>query len=53
MSIASSVTGIDLTSIINCCKRKKNFHTAGGYLWFYSDDPEQPDKTNIIFTIQN
>ena len=54
LSIASSITGINLTSIANCCKRKKSFHTAGGYKWFYANDPEQPDKTKVIdLTTQN
>ena len=53
LSNASSATNINSKAIVNCCKRRKYFHTAGGYLWFYADDPTQPDKTKIISTIQN
>lgn len=53
VSIASSTTSINSTAIINCCKKKKHFHTAGGYLWFYADDIDQPNKTKIILTAQN
>lgn len=41
-------TGIDDTQIIDCCKHKKNYKTAGGFRWFYADDLEQPDKSHII-----
>lgn len=51
---ASSVTPAGVTAISNCCKGKQHFHTAGGYKWFYANDPNQPDKTKIIdLTIQN
>lgn len=45
---ASLVMGINATSISRCCRKVKHFHSAGGYLWFYADDPEQPDKTKIV-----
>lgn len=32
--------------ITNVCKGKRNF--AGGFRWYYSNDPNQPDKTKII-----
>ena len=53
LSDASLSTGADAHAISNCCKKKKSFHTAGGYLWFYVNDPDQPDKTKIILTTQN
>lgn len=46
-------TGIDDSQIIGCCKHKKNYKTAGGFQWFYADDPTNPDKSCIITTIQN
>lgn len=33
-------------SISNVCRGKTK--TAGGYKWFYANDPNQPDKTKII-----
>lgn len=54
LSIASSATTAGITAIANCCKKKKHFHTSGGYKWFYADDPNQPDKTKIMnLTAQN
>lgn len=53
LSIASLITDVNITSIANCCKKKKHFRSAGGYLWFYADDLNQPDKSKIISTIQN
>lgn len=53
LSVASSETGIKASSIAKCCDKRKYFHTAGGYLWFDANDPEQPDKTKIILTVQN
>lgn len=44
-------TGIDNSQIINCCKHKKNYRSAGGFQWFYADDPTQPDKSHIISII--
>lgn len=32
---AADEIGIDRKQIINCCKMKKNFNTAGGYKWSY------------------
>lgn len=43
---ASNVSHAHQNSISNCCRGKGK--TAGGYLWFYADDPKQPDKTKII-----
>ena len=40
--------GIDNTQISRCCKHKPGCKTAGGFLWFYADDPDQPDKSKII-----
>lgn len=28
--------------------KRENCKTAGGYKWFYADDPNQPDKSKII-----
>lgn len=53
LSVASAATGIDATAILNCCKRKENFYTVGGYLWFYADDLSQPDSTKNISTTRN
>ena len=33
-------------SISNVCRGKRK--TAGGYKWFYANDPNQPDKTKIL-----
>ena len=33
-------------NITNVCQKRRN--KAGGYKWFYANDPEQPDKTKII-----
>lgn len=32
---ASIDVGVDVSSIINCCKKKKRYKTAGGYHWEY------------------
>ena len=32
--------------------KRKNCKTAGGYKWYYADDPNQPDKTKIITNSQ-
>ena len=45
-------TGIDAAQIVGCCKHKKGYKSAGGYIWYYADDPTQPDSTKII-TQQN
>lgn len=36
--------------ILNCCKglRRNNSHEYNGFLWYYSDDPNQPDKSKIM-----
>lgn len=34
------------TGILGCVKHQ--YKTAGGYKWFYADDPTQPDKTKIL-----
>ena len=39
-------TGIK-SSMINAVLRGRK-KSAGGFIWFYSDDPGQPDKTKII-----
>lgn len=36
--------------IRSCCINYHGCYTAYGYKWFYSSDPEQPDKTKIIPT---
>lgn len=36
------------SNISECCRKKKKL--AGGYQWYYADDPEQPDKSKIIKT---
>jgi len=33
---ASRITKIDGSQIVNCCKKKKNFKTAGGFIWSYT-----------------
>ncbi len=43
---ASKETGACETTIIPCCKYKRNY--SGGYKWFYANDMNQPDKTKII-----
>lgn len=48
LGLAKTETGVDITAIANCCKKKKYFYTAGGYKWFDVDDPDQPDKSKII-----
>ena len=53
MNDASLATDVDQTPISRCCRKEKHFRSAGGYLWFFSDDPDQPDKSKIILTIQN
>lgn len=50
---ASEVTGVDDSSIYGCCKHYSGHKTAGGFLWFYTIDTDQPDQTKIILTIQN
>ena len=40
-------TGLKIrNSIYEACKKENHF--AGGYHWYYADDPNQPDKTKII-----
>jgi hypothetical protein len=34
------------TGILGCVKHQ--YKTAGGYKWFYANDPAQPDKSKII-----
>lgn len=43
---ASNITHTNKDSISDCCRGKCK--SAGGYLWFYADDPNQPDKSKII-----
>lgn len=47
---ASDTLDIHRTDIISCCR--KRLKSAGGFVWYYADDPAQPDKTKII-TKQN
>lgn len=37
-------------NILNCCKnlRPNNSHLYNDYLWYYADDPNQPDKSRIM-----
>ena len=46
MTQAEIKTGIKCQSISQCCRGITK--TAGGFLWFYADDTEQPDKTKIF-----
>lgn len=42
---AGVALGIARTNITDCCQRKPRYHTAGGFIWRYADDPlllEQP-----------
>ena len=41
---AHNETGVN--NISKCCKGRAK--VAGGYSWYYADDPNQPDKTKII-----
>lgn len=44
---AAKKVGIKYSSDIGkCCRGKQK--TCGGFKWFYSDDPNQPDKSKII-----
>ena len=43
---ASKETGACETTIIPCCRYKRNY--SGGFKWYYADDINQPDKTKII-----
>ena len=45
-TIAYKNTNIDGSSINKCCRKKQK--SAGGYRWYYADDPNQPDPTKII-----
>lgn len=40
--------GIDNAQICRCCQHKVGCKSAGGFLWFYADDTDQPDKSKII-----
>jgi hypothetical protein len=50
---ASRCTGIAGSNITGCCRYYDGYESAGGFLWFYAEDTNQPDKTKIILTIQN
>lgn len=39
---------ISPNNILNCCKDMRSTHLYKGYLWYYADDPNQPDKTKMI-----
>ena len=45
---ASEATGANHSSIYGCCRHYPYHKTAGGFLWFYATDPDQPDKSKII-----
>ena len=38
--------------ISGCCKHKDHYKSAYGFKWWYSDDPNQPDKSKIITNSQ-
>lgn len=44
---------IDHSTVIKCCKHKLHYKSLGGYLWFYADDPTQPDKQKLFQIIPN
>lgn len=48
---AERALGILVSNIARCAKGIRP--TAGSFVWFYADDPNQPDKSKIIPTIQN
>lgn len=43
---AKNQTGISSSTISDVLRGRKK--SAGGFLWFYADDPNQPDKSKII-----
>ena len=43
---AEDKTGINTSNIQDALKKRRK--SAGGFLWFYADDPDQPDKSKII-----
>lgn len=43
---ANSVNTTNTKAISDCCNGENHFYK--GYLWFYINDPSQPDKTKII-----
>lgn len=45
---ASKKTLIKDYSIRSCCK--KNQKAAGGFKWYYVNDPEQPNKSKILYS---
>lgn len=45
-SAAKSVKTTNTKAISDCCKNKN--HLYRGFLWFYINDPNQPDETKII-----
>lgn len=44
---AHNLDGFCNSTIGKCCKGEKEFYK--GYKWFYADDPNQPDKSKIIY----
>lgn len=40
--------GIDASAVIKCCNHRLRYKSAGGFVWYYADDPTQPDPTKII-----
>lgn len=51
MAEAEKVTGISKSNICVACDKPNR--SAGGYRWYIASNPDQPDKTKIILTIQN
>lgn len=49
MTIAHEETGVDLASIIKCCKCEQGI--AGGFIWRYSDEPLTKEHLNSCISI--
>ena len=43
---AERITHINSRYIYRCCVKVRK--STGGFMWFYADDPNQPDKTKIF-----
>ena len=43
---AEQITGVNASSIRNCCKHKPHCKTAGGFKWMFKDEYEQLKKYN-------
>lgn len=48
ISDAAKELGIHRSDISTCCSNKGKLKSAGGFVWYYADDPTQPDPTKII-----